>query len=452
MPKTPRKTAPAPVSASTPTPTGRDLDGPVFGQPQPTADPTTFRVPHASDSAAYKTIDKLNAEHKIEPLPFPAPRASGPEPILTLAQILGGATGSRQTINAITSHGQIVFHSTGDCGSTKGPSTQNLVTDKMLSDFDETDAKEVPAFNFLLGDVVYSFGEAQYYFDQFYDPYRDYPAPVLAVAGNHDGMISPVAHAQSLDAFLRNFCSEGFTITRDAGGLSRTAQIQPGVFFTLEAPFVRILALYSNTLEDPGVISGQKIGGTQLAFLQAALQRAKAENFTGAILLAHHHPPYTVARHGWSVQMQTEIDGICQQVGIWPHADIAGHAHNYQRFTRTRPDGQQIPYIVCGNGGHGLQKIKGALRAPQIIQKKSKGVDQIVLENYDDQDYGYLRIVVDDKQLRIEYHPASDGGQTKTPDDSVTVDLGTRTIVHYTANDLGIPAKAKAVHKARTGR
>jgi hypothetical protein len=31
--------------------------------------------------------------------------------------------------------------------------------------------------------------------------------------------------------------------------------IQPGVYFTLDAPFVRIIGLYSNVLEDPGVIS-----------------------------------------------------------------------------------------------------------------------------------------------------------------------------------------------------
>ena len=59
---------------------------------------------------------------------------------------------------------------------------------------------------------------------------------------------------------------------------------QPGVYFTLEAPFVRILALYSNRLEDPGVISSQgktypDIGNMQLDFLKAALQRIKTENF-----------------------------------------------------------------------------------------------------------------------------------------------------------------------------
>lgn len=47
------------------------LDCPVFAQPQPTPDPTKFAVKHPSDDPAYKEIDKLNAEHKLAPLPFP---------------------------------------------------------------------------------------------------------------------------------------------------------------------------------------------------------------------------------------------------------------------------------------------------------------------------------------------------------------------------------------------
>jgi len=41
---------------------------------------------------------------------------------------------------------------------------------------------------------------------------------------------------------------------------------------------------------------------------------------------------------------------------------------------------------------------------------------------------------VNSKQLRIEYHPASDGQVAKTPDDSVTVDLAQHKLVHYTAH------------------
>ncbi|MBV8815374.1 MAG: hypothetical protein JO271_12860 [Verrucomicrobia bacterium] len=54
-----------------------------------------------------------------------------------------------------------------------------------------------------------------------------------------------------------------------------------------------------------------------------------------------------------------------------------------------------------------------------------------MFENYDDTGYGYLRLIVNSSQLRIEYHPASDGDSAKTPDDSVTVDLATRTLVQY---------------------
>ncbi len=451
-PKHPKATAPEATPAAQPeSRLTRVLAGPTFAQPEPTADPTTFRVNHPSDGPAYKEIDELNAEHKIFPLPFPAPRG-GTEPKLAFVDVLGGNSAA---IERITEAGQIVFHATGDCGSTSGPQSQNQVADKMVGDFQESDASQIPQFNFLLGDIVYSFGESQYYYDQFYEPYRNYPAPILAVAGNHDGMVSPLAHAQSLAAYLRNFCAEGFGIAPDAGGLSRTAQIQPGVFFTFDAPFVRIIALYSNTLEDPGYLSGPTIGTTQLDYLAAALARVKSENYTGALLIADHHPPYTAGgQHGWSVELQAQIDQICNQTGVWPHAFLSGHAHNYQRFTRTRSvDQTQIPYIVCGNGGHNVVALAKpgtpALRTPQVIQAASSTQDQVVLENYDDQNYGYLRLVVSATQLRIEYHPASDGTAAKTPDDFVTVDLASRLFVHFQGRDLGRPAAAAKIAKLK---
>ena len=58
----------------------------------------------------------------------------------------------------------------------------------------------------------------------------------------------------------------------------------------------------------------------------------------------------------------------------------------------------------------------------------SGGNDLVRLENYDDQDFGYLRIVVTQKQLRIEYHPAPDADAAKTPDDVVAIDLSSRKL------------------------
>lgn len=161
----------------------------------------------------------------------------------------------------------------------------------------------------------------------------------------------------------------------------------------------------------------------------------KSDKFEGALIIAHHHPAYTAgSKHGWSEQMLSQIDDKCNKAGVWPHAVLSGHAHNYQRFTRLH--GQtQIPYIISGNGGHGLAKLtrKGAsaLRTPQPLQVTGHA-DKVTLENYDDQDYGYLRVVVTTAQLRIEYQPASDGADAKTPDDFVTVDLATRKLVHFT--------------------
>ena len=429
----------------------RSLTTPVFAQPEPTPDPSTFKITHPSDNAAYKLIDELNKEHKIHPLPFPLPRGGEAEPQLSLLQVFGG---NAAAIQRIEGNGQLVFHATGDCGSTRGPATQNEVTDKMIADFTGALPAETPQFALLLGDVVYNFGESQYYYDQFYEPYRNYSAPVLAVAGNHDGMVSPLAHATSLAAYLRNFCadpSHGYTVTPEAGGLSRTAQIQPGVFFTFDAPFVRILVLYSNTLEDPGVISDANIGSAQLDYLKAALARIKQEKFAGAVLFAHHHPPYAAGgQHSSSVQMRQQMDAVCAQAGVWPHAVLAGHAHNYQRFTRHRPDGSDIPYIVCGNGGHNVQKLRSVngtpLRAPQLFQAAAAHDDAVTFENYDDTDYGYLRVIANARQLRIEYHPASDGSGVKAPDDSVTIDLKTRQQSVFAAKDLGMPARAQQIH------
>jgi hypothetical protein len=403
---------------------------PVFAQPQPTDDPGTFRIRHGSDNAAYKQIDELNREHRLTAIPFPAPRGL-PEPRLTLAQVLGNDAASVQKIEAT---GQLVFHAAGDTGSTRGPENQCLVADKMVADFDDPSATDKPSFFFHLGDVVYSFGESQYYYDQFYEPYRDYPAPILAIAGNHDGMVAPDTNTATLTGFLENFCAAEFEVTPQAGGLSRTAQIQPGVFFTFEAPFLRILALYSNTLEDPGVIADDNIGHSQLDYLKAALTRVSSDKFSGALIIAHHHPAYTAgAKHGWSEAMMAQIDKICGETKVWPHAVLSGHAHSYQRFTRAH--GQtQIPYIISGNGGHNVTRLsRGAqtIRAPQPLQV-SGHADPVTLENYDDQDYGYLRIIVNAKQLRIEYHPASDGAAAKTPDDQVTIDLASRRIAHFT--------------------
>jgi hypothetical protein len=410
-PKHPHKTTHTQKSAGA-SPTGQ----PVFAQPQPSPDPTGFKkgVTDQSD----KEVANVQA--------VPQPVGGAVEPILTLAQVYGSA-GAAKTA-AIARAGQIVFHSVGDTGSAKGPITQSLVADKMVSDFTEANPADIPSFFFHLGDVVYNFGEATYYYDQFFEPYRSYPAPIVAIPGNHDGVIYATDPATTLAAFLSNFCAPSFATSPDAGGLSRTTMIQPGVYFTFDAPFVRILGLYSNVLEDPGVISGQSgtypaLDSRQIAFLQTALARVKSQKYAGAVIIAVHHPPFTGgSTHGGSPLMLQDIDNACKAAGVWPHAVFSGHSHNYQRFTRT-VNGMQIPYLVAGCGGHApLAKMSATYRTPFKIDST------LTLENYDETDWGYLRVVVNPTKLTIEFHPQADGGTTKTPNDIVTVTLANHTV------------------------
>ena len=408
-----RPTKKHPVAPNPPT---RASGDPVFGQPQPSPDPTTFKDP-VTDASQPDVAG-------VQPVPQPAVAAT--EPILTLAQVYGsqGAT----ITQAIQTAGQIVFHSLGDTGSVIGPITQSLVADKMVTDFTEANPADVPSFCYHLGDAVYYFGESEYYYDQFFEPFRNYPAPILGIPGNHDGIVYPTDPATTLQAYLRNFCASAPAPSPDAGGLNRTTMIQPGVYYTFDAPFVRILGVYSNVLEDPGVISDQ--GGTypaldqrQIAFLTAALKRVKSESYAGALIIAVHHPPFTGGtNHGGSPLMLADIDSACTAAGVWPHAVFSGHAHNYQRYTRL-VNAFQIPFMVAGCGGHSpLSSMRSTVRTPYKIDST------LTLESYDDTDYGYLRVIVNASTMTIEFHPQSDGGTTKTPDDLVTIKLAARTI------------------------
>lgn len=69
-----------------------------------------------------------------------------------------------------------------------------------------------------------------------------------------------------------------------------------------------------------------------------------------------------------------------------------------------------------------------------VQEALSDNKDSVTFESYDDQDFGYLRIVVNSAQLHIEYHPASDGADAKTPDDFVTVELDTHKLIHFVAD------------------
>jgi Calcineurin-like phosphoesterase/Iron/zinc purple acid phosphatase-like protein C len=396
---------------------------PVFADPKHSPDPTQYL--HAvTDSQYYRIVDKETVNQLIQSVPPPR----DPENLLLSLADVWGSQGKAK-VAAIAKAKQLVFHAVGDTGPIGGPATVDEVADKMCADMQEADPADVPSFFYHLGDVVYNFGEDEYYYDQFFDPFRDYDAPIVAIPGNHDGEVYTGDPSGSLQAFQKVFCAPRFERLPEAGGLSRTSMIQPGVYFAFDAPFLRIIGLYSNVLEDPGVISTEngkypRVGDDQLAYLTAQLNQVKSEKFPGAVIVAVHHPPQVVGRHGCSPAMLQQMDACFASAGVYPHVVLSGHAHNYQRFTRIE-GARQTPYIVAGMGGHDSQPAFGKMISPP---RPPFTIGQFRCDNYSS-NYGYLRVVVTAEQLRIEYHDATTGLNSKSPSDVVTVNLSTHTLV-----------------------
>ena len=432
---------------------------PVFGETARTADPTGFKTSHPSDTAQYQQIANLLKKDVVS---FDQARVK-PGDLFALQDAMG-SHGS-QVMQKIKTAGQIVFHALGDSGASNAGKYKNEigVADQLTADCQISDDANRPAFCFHLGDVVYDFGESQYYYDQFYEPFRNYPGPIFAIPGNHDSFVIPGTPTTQtpLSIFARNFCSPQPIITPEAASLHRTAMTQPGVYFTLDAPFVRIIGLFSNSLEDPGVISSENgkwknVPDFQLDYLTAQLQTIKKQNYKGAVLLATHHPPFSYSppkkqggaggNHGCSSDMLRQIDAICGKVGVYPHAFLSGHAHNYQRYTRTvggfGKDSFDVPFIVCGDGGHNVNRlVQGRNGQPgrepangsQVPYLESKPAVKtpipLLLEKYDDTYYGYLRITVDATQLRIGFHQVGAANLAQSRFDLVTIDLASHTMV-----------------------
>jgi Calcineurin-like phosphoesterase len=279
--------------------------------------------------------------------------------------------------------------------------------------------------------VVYYYGEEQYYYEQFYKPYKNYPAPIFAIPGNHDG-ITYNEEMVSLDAFQKAFCDDQPRHWQAAGGISRTTMIQPGVYFTLDAPFVSIIGLYSNCSESFGYLDQQ-----QKLFLYNEMKRLKGLRESGkiaAILIAVHHPPLSFnPEKPSSARMRADMDTACQTANCWPDAVLSGHAHIYQRMTRVvsvDSNDWQIPYVVGGSGGNfnSSQEIDKA-GVKLLDQQDSQFKLHHFLPNY-----GYLRITIKPKTgaanptMRLEFHsPDVNAGHPSA--DACVLDLKTHQYI-----------------------
>jgi|GEM_PF-288211 len=399
---------------------GQEAVGMTFADAQPISDPNRPFKP--DDDSQYRNSQFVNNFAELgTPEPVPSSR-NGVYPVMKLQDVIGSSA-----VAAIKASKKIVFHSVGDTGAPVQSqyAEEESVADLMVKDFAAgLPAASLPSFFFHLGDVVYYYGEQEYYYDQFYHPYKDYPRPIFAIPGNHDGITHPDGPV-SLEGFISAFCDDKPRYWQEAGGIKRTTMTQPGVFFTLDAPLVSIIGLYSNCDEYYGYLDDQ-----QKLFLLSELKRLKPLRQNGdiaAVLLAVHHCPmsFSVGKPA-SVTMRADIDLACQQADFYPDAVFSGHAHIYQRMSRQiTVDGEawQIPHFIAGSGGY-------ANKASQEVNKNDmKTMDvsdpEFRLHNFK-MGYGYLLVTVaqgSPSTLRVEFHnPDANNGM---PDDVCVLNLDT---------------------------
>jgi hypothetical protein len=368
------------------------------------------------------------------------------DPVMNLAEVIGAAA-----VNDIVQQEQLVFHSVGDTGNHDNQSELAQVVQAMLYDLHRLHPADQPSFFLHLGDVCYD-GPGQYvpttskepmYGPQFYRPYDSYPRKILALAGNHES--NPQEAFDGMDQYKKNFCAAPPAEVPDENA-PRGPMYQPGAYFTLVAPFVDIICLFSNGMEagfgaicsNENVPTSGVIGNVQYDFLVNQLQAIVTSRAAGkrkALIVAVHHPPYSGGGNAGSGFMLDDLDRAFAAGGVGPDAVISGHSHNYQRFHRVDSAGGEVPYIVAGNGGHApigmlkLSRDRTPVRLPLRGARPGHPDDNHALYQYFN-GFGHLFIVVTKDTLRIDFMGAY--VQSRDPVDSVTVDLNRREIIAQT--------------------
>lgn len=336
------------------------------------------------------------------------PPPTGTDPFhLPLAQVLGKAD-----MDAIVANKQLTFHLNGDTGGIVDAASQLLVARGMERSFDPAaDGSANPAFLYITGDCVYFNGQISEYYAQFYQPYEFYPRPIFAVPGNHDGENLPGDN--SLDGFVRNFCASAPVKMPESQDSLRTAMVQPNVYWTLTTPLANFVGLYSNVPEGGDIRSPQT---------EWFINELKTLPTDVPLIVTMHHPVYSADNyHSGSAYMKDAIEHAAQAAGRFPDMVLAGHVHNYQRFTRANADGTITPFIITGAGGyHNLHTVMKVNHQPMVtpVVLDTTGGITVTLEKYTDDHHGFMimritpdKIIGDYYQVPRPQDPESIGNQ-----------------------------------------
>jgi hypothetical protein len=353
--------------------------------------------------------------HTGELLPFEQPAGKA---IMTLADIF-----PTKEIQAIRKHGAISLHAFGDSGV--GTPEQHEVADAMSLDVNHDQPELGPAFLLHLGDIIYGNNKLPRYANNFYRPNDNYHNLIFAIPGNHDGEARTPQDDPSLSAYFASFCQPTDHQPPLAVSSGRVMPNQPGAYWRLTCPFVDIIGLYSNTGENFGAIAHPDIGNQQKVWLEQTLKDIAAERKKGtklALIIAVHHPPYarglneTGFGHPGNPEMLQDIDDCCANAGVWPDAVLSAHAHNYQRYMRTKTIGgteRTIPYFISGGGGISPQSVATPIGTTKGGVRYAAGQET----------NGYLTVTVSASELTAVFTQTT--GTTRRPLETITMDLAT---------------------------
>jgi hypothetical protein len=239
-------------------------------------------------------------------------------------------------------------------------------------------------FMVICSDVIYPGGEVEEYADKFFHAYKDYPAPIYALPGNHDWY-------DDLRGFMFHFCGREVQPARPSpspfskAGLrerlwrrdtrtpnaQRVAEMQalrgdpaqqaeqPGPYYVIETGPIDVVAI------DTGIVN--RIDAAQGEWLRDVSRSPKPK------ILLTGKPIYVDGEYKASPVdggPGGTVDDIVRDPACNYLAAIGGDIHNYQRYP-VDVGGRTIQYLVSGGGGafmHATHKI------PNIDRTEPKGV------------------------------------------------------------------------------
>jgi predicted phosphodiesterase len=283
---------------------------------------------------------------------------------------------------------QLTFHMVGDTGSLRSPDFQKLVAGQLEDQFTVQSGQAKPAFLYHLGDVVYNHGELERFEKQFFVPYKNYPAPIFAIPGNHDSDVNPdnPVPYTSLSAFMRVFCTNEAGEVVFSGGSARHSMVQPNMYWVLETPLANIIGLYGNVTKY-GIITTQ-----QEQWFIEQLKWSALEHPDKALIVCIHHAPFSAdINHGSSEPMIEFFERTYNVTSVRPDVVFSGHVHNYQRFSKKYEDGAEVPFIVAGAGGYDELHAVAEISDDRFTAENSL-FEGVKLENFCDTKHGFLKV------------------------------------------------------------